>query len=613
VLQSMRSGAKYIWWFLVAAFVGSFLLYETSGLSTRSPVTTTTAVATVNGEDILLTNWQRSVADLDAQESQRLGHALSLDERRVVEDQAYDQLVNEVLLRQEYRRRGISVSDDEILQAARNSPPPGALQSPELMTDGRFDPAKYQRLLSSPQAKASGTLAGLEAYYRQEIPRQKLFDQISSDVYLSDERLWQVYRDRHDSASVSFVTLRTDALKDTAVVVTDAEISAYYERNKKSFVRPGRAVLSLLAISRAITGADSAEAKGRIDRLRAEIVGGAKFDDVAKRESIDSSSAVQGGLLGTVVNKGKFVPQFETALNGLKVGEVSQPVLTMFGWHLIKLDAKKGDSVTVRHILIPIAQGDSSASRTDKRADELSGIAANLTDSPTKFDSAAKKLGLTPASVVAIEKEPLTFAGRQVPGLSAWAFNGSSVGETSDLVDAPDAYYLARLDSLKIGGDQPLSEVKDDIRRRLAADKRVEKLIPQAQALATAARASTLESAAAAAKLTVEKTKPFARLDLVPGLGQFTEAIGAAFTTAIGKISPPVRSVDGMAVLRVDSRTEATRAAFEVQKAQQRGSLTQQLRQQRVEDYMAGLRETNKIEDHRNKVNAELRRQTVAQ
>lgn len=611
MLQSMRSGAKYIWWFLVAAFIGSFLLYQTSGLSGRTSVTTSTAVATVNGEDILLTNWQRSVADLEAQESQRLGHPLSLDERRVVEDQAYDQLVNEVLLRQEYKRRGISVSDDEILLAARNSPPPGALQSPELQTDGKFDPAKYQRLLSSPQAKASGTLAGLEQYYRSEIPRQKLFDQIVSDVYLSDERLWQIYRDRHDSAAVSFVTVRSDALTDTAVTVTDAEISAYFERNKKQFVRPGRAVLSLVAISRAITAADSAEAKARIEKLRDEIVGGAKFEDVAKRESIDSLSAVNGGSLGTQINKGRYVAPFEAAINALKPGEMSGPVLTQFGYHLIKLDARKGDSVTVRHILVPIQQGDSSASRTDRRADELASIAANVTDQPAKFDSAARKLQLAPVTVVATEKEGLTYAGRSVPGLSAWAFSGSRVGETSDLVDAPDAYYLARLDSLRIGGDQTLAEVKDDIHRKLAAQKRIEKLVPIAQGIATAAKSSSLEAAAAAAKLTVDKSAPFARIDLVPGLGQFTEAIGAAFSVPVGKISPPVRANDAMVVLRVDSRTDANKVAFEVQKDQQRAGLVQQLRQQRVEDYMTALRDNNKIEDHRVKVMAALRRQSV--
>ena len=52
MLQSMRSAAKYIWIILIVAFVGSFLLYETSGLAGRAPVTTTTSIATVNGEEI---------------------------------------------------------------------------------------------------------------------------------------------------------------------------------------------------------------------------------------------------------------------------------------------------------------------------------------------------------------------------------------------------------------------------------------------------------------------------------------------------------------------------------------------------------------------------------
>ena len=608
MLQSMRSSAKYIWWFIVLAFIGSFLLYETSGIAGSSAVTTSTAVATVNGEDILYTNWQRAVAQLEAEEQQRLGHSLTLDERRTVEDQAFDQMVSDILLQQEYKRRGISVTDDEILQAARTSPPPQVTSAPEMQTDGRFDPEKYRRYLSSSNAKP--VLAQLEAYYRSEIPRQKLFDQVSSDVYLSDERLWQIWRDRHDSATVSFVSLRTDALTDTAVTITDAEISASYERSRKMWTRPGRAVLSLLTIPRNVTADDSAAAKTRIDKLRAEIVGGAKFEDVARRESIDSGSAVNGGSMG-MAGKGRYVEPFEKAMAGLKVGEMSQPVLTPFGWHIIKVDDRKGDSSSVRHILVGFTQTDSNATRTDKRADSLAAIAGSLIDQPTRFDSAARTLKLSPASVVATEKDVLSFAGRPVPSASAWAFSGSKVGETSDLIDAPDAYYLVRLDSLTQGGQQSLTEVKEDIRRRLAADKRILKLSPAAQAIATAAASSSLEAAAASAKLTVEKSKPFARVELVPGLGQFTQAIGAAFSVPIGKVSPPVAANDAMIVLRVDARTDASKVAFDAQKVQQRSGLTQQLKQQRIEEYMSSLRDNNKVEDHRVKVMAQMRRQSA--
>ncbi|MGD4086918.1 hypothetical protein QT607_22535, partial [Xanthomonas citri pv. citri] len=91
----------------------------------------------------------------------------------------------------------------------------------------------------------------------------------------------------------------------------------------------------------------------------------------------------------------------------------------------------------------------------------------------------------------------------------------------------------------------------------------------------------------------------------------FTQAIGASFSVPIGKVSPPVAANDAMIVLRVDSRTEASKTAFEAQKAQQRSGLTQQLKQQRVEDYMAALRDNNKIEDHRTKVMASMRRQST--
>lgn len=609
MLQSMRSAAKYIWIFIIVAFVGSFLLYETSGLAGRAPVTTTTSIATVNGEEILLTTWQNAVNTLEQQQQQQTGRSITLDERQQLEDRAFDEIVTEMLLQQEYKRRGITVTDEEVVQAARVSPPPQATASPDFQTDGRFDMQKYLRFIGSPMARQSGILAGLESFYRNEIPKQKLFDQIASGAYVSDERLWQVYRDRHDSASVSFVVLRTDALADTTVNVTDAEISQFYERNKKRYERPGRAIVSLLTVPRTVTAADSAAARARVDQLRAEIVGGAKFEDVARRESADSVSGAQGGELGKG-GRNRFTPKFEEAAYALKVGELSQPVLTPFGWHIIRVDERKGDTLDVRHILVSVGQTDSSATRTDRRADSLATIGASQEDGK-KLDDAAKALGLTAAQVAVIEKEPLSFAGRYVPSVSAWAFSGVRAGETSDLFDSPEAYYLARLDSLTPGGQQSLSEVKEDIRRRLARDKRIEKLRPDAEALVTAAKSSTLEAAAAAKGLTVEKAAGFSRVDPVVGLGQFTQAVGAAFVVPVGQVGGPFRAQDGMVVMRVDSRVDAKREAFDTEKDTQRAQLLQSLRQQRIDEFLGNLREHTRIDDRRTKVLSQLRRQSA--
>jgi len=172
MLQSMRASAKYIWLFVVAAFVGGFILYESSGLFGGPTVTPTTAVATVNGEDILVTQWQALAQQMEQQSTQASGQSVSLDERKAIEDRAFNQLVDEALMRQELRRRDITVTDDELADAARYSPPPQLLQDPELQTNGQFDLAKYQRFLASPTAKQSGLLYQLEQYYRGVIPQQ---------------------------------------------------------------------------------------------------------------------------------------------------------------------------------------------------------------------------------------------------------------------------------------------------------------------------------------------------------------------------------------------------------------------------------------------------------
>ena len=166
MLQVMRSSAKFVFWILAIAFIGGFLLAESSGLLNRGAVTPTTAVATVNGTDILYTDWLRRSQQLTQQQQQQSGRSLTQDEVTRIENQAIDEMVQEILLQQEYRRRGISVSDAELRDYARFAPPQWITSDPSLQTEGRFDPAKYQRLLASSQARQGGLLIALEQYYR---------------------------------------------------------------------------------------------------------------------------------------------------------------------------------------------------------------------------------------------------------------------------------------------------------------------------------------------------------------------------------------------------------------------------------------------------------------
>lgn len=605
MLQQMRSAAKYIWLFIVIAFVGGFLLVDSSGLIGSAAVTPTTAVAEVNGNDILYTDWQQRVSQL-LQNQQRTGRALTQDEVRQIENETLDEMIMQVLLQQEYRKRGITVSDEELREFARYAPPPFLYNDPSLHTEGRFDPVKYQRLLASPQARQQGILLALESYYRSEIPREKLFEQITDGVYITDAELWRSYQDENDTAQVSYIAFTPTVNPTAAAGIPDAEVRAYFEAHRAEFERPGKAWVSVVNIPRVVSSADSAATRQRLLDLRTEITSGTStFDDVARRESVDSVSGAQGGDLGRGP-RGRFVKEFEDAAYALRPGVVSQPVLSPFGYHLIRVDERKGDTVSLRHILLRPVQTDSAALATDRMADELARLAAG-SEVAAQFDTAALRLRLPVSRLEVTENQPGLLDGRLVPSVSAWAFGGSRPGEISDLFDDDGGFWLARLDSLVPGGEPNLSRVEQEIRERLAREKALDELMPVAELVANGASATGLESAAEAGNLSLEKTSPFTRTTFVPGLGQFSKAMGAAFGLPVGAISAPIRDDNAIYILRVDRRVAATRAGFEAQREALRQQRLQQLKQQRLQLFLSDLRRAAKIEDRRTEINRALR------
>ena len=605
MLQQMRSAAKYLWLFIGIAFIGGFLLAETSGLIGAAPLTPTTPVAEVNGREILYNDWQARVQQA-MQNQQRAGRALTQDEIRQIEDETLDEMIMAVLLEQQYRERGISVTDDELREFARYAPPPFLYNAPDLQTDGRFDPAKYQRLLASPQARQQGLLVALENYYRTEIPKEKLFEQVTDGIYVTDAELWRSYQDETDTAQVSFVSWRAAVDSAALGAISDADARRFFEAHENEYERPGQAWISVVHIPRTITSADSAAVRARLMALRAEIAGGAKFEDVARRESADTVSGADGGNLGRGA-RGRFVPEFENAAYALRPGQISNPVLSPFGYHLIKVDDRKGDTIAVRHILLHIQQSDSAATSTDRQADELARIAGGTEDRAT-FDTAAKQLGLTINRLQVFEGQPASMGATVVPSVSAWAFGGARAGETSDLFDDDRGYWMARLDSVIHGGEPSFDRVRGEVKERMARERAIDALVSTAAPVAANAAASGLEAAASTSGLTITKTQPFTRVSFVPGLGQFTQPIGAAFSLAVGAVSAPIRGNDGVYVIRVDRRVNASRAEFEKQLPMMRQQRMQQLRQQRLQLFLSDLRRSAKVEDHRRDIMAAQRR-----
>src|SRR5215210_430774 len=273
MMQAFRNAAKPIM-VVVAITFFAWLVLDLSGITGGTGLLTNTSVGKVNGESIDARTYQTIVQQSINQRQQQTPGNLGLEDQEQVRNQVWDQIVQSRVLEAEYRRRGITVTEDEVVQAIRNSPLAEFQNVPEFQTDSQFDLAKYQRWLTS--SIAQQYLPSLEAQYREELQRAKLLRVVTADVYLSDAALWERYRDENETVKIGLTAIvPRNVVADSAVKVTSAEVSAYYKANQDEFKRPRTAYLSYVALPRAATAADTAAIRALADSARQELVGGA--------------------------------------------------------------------------------------------------------------------------------------------------------------------------------------------------------------------------------------------------------------------------------------------------------------------------------------------------
>ncbi|HET6922194.1 MAG TPA: peptidyl-prolyl cis-trans isomerase [Anaeromyxobacteraceae bacterium] len=600
-MRTMRARAKWIMGVVAVLFVG-WMIYGYGMDITGRGATATTVVARVNGRSIDANLFYTAVRnEQERRRQQGLPLPTTLEEQRQLEDAVLEQLVQDIILRDELRRRDITVTDREIIQAARTSPPPEVMQAEQFQTEGQFDPQKYQRFIAS-SADPSFLLA-LEARYRDELPRLKLFEQITAGVILSDAALWREFRDRNDSVTAAVLQLAPQtAVPDSAAAVTEAEVEEYYRSHRDELERPALAHLSFVAVSRRPTAADSAAALERAQAVHRELLGGADFADVAKRESADSASRPNGGDLGEVP-KGSFDPEFEQAALALRPGQLSAPVATQFGYHLIRLESRTDSTLHAHHILIPIEPVGEHLTTIEAQADTLDLFAAEQT-TPGALDDVAQRLGLPVAQAPPVlEGDRLQLGRFLISDAGIWAFSGARAGETSPVIETEFAYYVFRLDSLFPAGVPPLESIREDVARLAEIEKRRVALRRLADEIAARVQAGeTLEAIAAARGLTVRVMGPFTRYQPPIPLQPAPAAVGAAFGLRVGQTGGPVVTPNATFFLRPLRKVLADSSAFAQQLETLRAQSYRRARQEQVELVLASLRDQATVRDLRRDV-----------
>ncbi len=599
MMRAMREITKPVFWIVAISFIGWMAYGQVSDFVAGGR----DVVLKVDGAVVRSQPFQAQYqATLEQYRRQQGGGRLTREDERQIQDRVADQFIQNILLDRAYRRLGITISDDEIIQAAKSSPPPQilqqVLQDATFQTNGQFDITKWQRYLASaaPEFKAE-----IERLYRDFLPQRKLEDYLTADIYVSDAKLWRIWRDQHESVTVALLVVRPEDVPDSLAPVSDAELAQYYQAHRNDFKRPAAAWLSYMALPRIPDGADSAVALAHVRALRAQLVSGkAKFEDLAKRESADSGSGARGGDLGWVRRDAAgFVAPFAAAVRRLAPGVLSAPVLTEFGYHLIRIDAAKGDSVHVRHILVPIALQGKHLDAVDARTDTLDRLAAEQTDG-AKLDSAARRLGLPLGRAPKLIKgDRMTLGGSTVPDVGVWAFEARP-GETSPVIDAEGASYVFRLDSLEAEGVPPLAQIRERVLGAARYEKK--KAVTRAraeQAAASLRDAADLVAAGRARGYRTERLGPFTRVSAPAEFARNPIVLGVAFGLRPGERSDVVAGETGWFVVQSVARYAADSAAWMKQRAAQRDALIRPIAQARVQQYLAALRAQAKVVDRR--------------
>ena len=595
MMRQMRENTKWIMLVTAIAFV-ALMVFEWGMDITGRSGGTFGELGRVNGTPVTYEMYQVAYRNLYDQVSNSQEEPITSAQNREIEEAAWNESVNQILVQQELARRGIRVADQEIRDAARFSPPQELAGDPLFQTDGRFDIQKYQEFLRTSADELF--LLQLEAYYREAIPQGKLMRQVTSGIYFSDAELWDAYREANEQVRLRYLALNP-ALRvpDSEVEITNSEVRAYFTDHEEDFQVPAQAEVKYVVLTKAPLREDTTAARAFAQELRQEIQAGGDFAQVAVRESSDEASASEGGSLGTIA-RGQMPPAFDSVAFSVPINQIPDPVQTSFGFHVLQVQSRQGDSAQVRHILVPIERTNESEIRLLTLADTLEVLGESRT-----LEEAAAEVGIPVRTQQMTELFPFLPGVGQISDGLLWAFEEGSPGEVSPVFEDPQAFYMMELVSSAPAGTQSYEEARPTIEQLLRIQKKVEAVKEQAMELAARARAAgTLEALDDGDQLVVQESGPATRVQFFPGLGVQNPAVGAAFGLEVNGISDPVVWNNNVFIVQPLEFFPADSAAFETEKATQRARLSFTVQQQRLQQWIQGLREAAKIVDRRDEV-----------
>lgn len=359
-------------------------------------------------------------------------------------------------------------------------------------------------------------------------------------------------------------------------------------QGKDEFIRASHILIS-------VDGVDSVAALRQARDVLNAAKRGEDFRQLAMKYSKDPGSAKNGGDLGWF-GKGRMVQEFENAAFKTRVGQVTGPVKTQFGYHIIKVTDRSRKEVKIADLALSVKASSQTKNEAFQKAQDFAYVAES-----EGFAEAATQFGFTVVETPAFTKSSAIPGIGFHQGLMTFAFD-RKVGAISDVVSLPTGYVVCMVSDAQPSGVKPLEEVREAVRLRVLREKKMERVKAIAEEVrnaALAANGSLSDAVKGRPELQVQQTGPFAPAGFVPGIGRDLTFLGAAFALGINEISKPVEGIRGCYLLKLRQRTDVDTALYNAQRQNLLAQITREKRNRFVTDWLEHLKKNADIEDNR--------------
>lgn len=621
MLNLMRKNAgTWLIKILLGAIVLVFIFWGVGSFRDR----TVGRVAIVNGDPIMVDEYNETYNRLLEQIKQRYGNRLNDEMLKMlqIKKQAMDQLIEKRLLLSEAKRLNFKVSDEELSATIR--------AIPAFQDNGGFDNRRYRVVLTQNRL----TPESFEAMQREFVLMDKVRSFVSDSIKISDSEVEDSYQWKNAEIKMDYILYDPSLIAD--IRLTEEEIASYFSTHKDNYkTEPKRKATYLQFIpemyhskisipdseikdyfeshpgefdtpetveaSHILIKVDQNASADLVEKAREKALSilkmakeGKNFADLAKQYS-DDPGGKNGGNLGTF-KRNDMVESFGEKAFSMKPGEISDPVWTQFGWHLIKVE--KMNQATI--LSLDQARSKIIKKLTDEKAINLANEDAFATYNAVLNEEMLSKVAETFKQQL-LTTEPF---GRKGPAgvknpaqFAAVAFE-LAPNAISDIFDSQGTYYI-----LQVVEDIPetipeLKLVADRVRADLTKEKQEEQSLKDAkQCLSDLKNGKSLKEFQGKKGVKTGSTDFFKRNDRIPDIGFEREMSSVAFSLSSEKKFPdePIKGQKGYYVIAFGERKAADPAGLANEKAQITDMLTNQKSRRVFEELLTSLRNTSKI------------------